>query len=254
MSLCLLALFSLVVGFLCGCTSVGGILLIPALTALTSLDVHSAMATALFSLFFPAVIGTGLYIRHRVLSLRLALPLCLGSLPFSYLGAVAKQHMGSELLTLILALLIIVTGLNALLPRGEKHLNLAAASLGARNVGLFLLGGSVGFLAGLTGAGGPVISVPAMIILGFSPLASVAVAQPFQMMATASGSMGNLFLGAVDLPMAGLIALFQCIGVMAGIRVAHLLNTERLKMTVAVTCIGTGLYLLIREALAIMFV
>ena len=248
----LLALAALAVGFLCGCTSVGGILLIPVLTALTTLDVHAAMATALFSLFFPAVIGSGLYIRHRVLSPGLALPLCLGSLPFSYLGAVAKQFVGSDLLTLILALLIIITGLNALLPRREKRLNLAMAPAGARNAGLFLLGGSVGFLAGLTGAGGPVISVPAMIILGFSPLAAVAVAQPFQMVATASGSMGNLFLGIVDLPLAALLTVFQCIGVMAGIRVAHQLNTERLKMAVAVTCIGTGLYLLIREALTIM--
>lgn len=69
MPLFLLALFSLVVGFLYGCTSVGGILLIPTLTVFTSLDVYSAMATALFSLFFPAAIDAGQGRRTCILNL-----------------------------------------------------------------------------------------------------------------------------------------------------------------------------------------
>lgn len=248
----LLAPAALAVGFLCGCTSVGGILLIPALTAIADLEVHTAMATAMFSLFFPSLIGTGMYARHKALDLRLAVPLCLGSLPCSYFGALMKQHLGAGPLTLILALLIVLTGLNTLTPGRSRLRNAAAAPWAVRGTALLLLGGGVGFLAGLTGVGGPVVSVPVMIILGFSPLASVAVAQPFQLMATAAGSLSNLRLGLVDFSLVTPLIICQCVGMAAGIRVAHLLNTEKLKLAVALTCIGTGLYLLIREAFVLL--
>lgn len=58
-----LALFAVMVGFFCGCTSVGGILLIPAIVVFSALGMHQAMATALFSFALMAVLGTWLH--HR---------------------------------------------------------------------------------------------------------------------------------------------------------------------------------------------
>lgn len=52
--------------------------------------------------------------------------------------------------------------------------------MNVQRLALFLLGGFAGFMAGLTGIGGPVISVPFMISVEFPPLYSVAMAQPFQ--------------------------------------------------------------------------
>lgn len=46
------------VGGLIGTVGVGGILLIPALSALAGLSTHTAMGTALFSFIFTGLLGT----------------------------------------------------------------------------------------------------------------------------------------------------------------------------------------------------
>ena len=113
---------------------------------------------------------------------------------------------------------------------------------------LFTLGALVSLMAGLTGAVGQVLRVPIIIGTGFSPLLAVAVAQPFQVVAAVSGSVGNVILGSVDYGLALAATVTQIIGIAAGIRMASRLNTERLKRLIALMCIGTGLYLLARGA------
>ena len=46
------------VGTLIGAVGIGGILLIPALTAFAGLPIHAAMATALFTFAFTGITGT----------------------------------------------------------------------------------------------------------------------------------------------------------------------------------------------------
>ena len=53
-----LLLIAFGVGTLIGAVGVGGILLIPALTAFAGLPIHTAMATALFTFAFTGVAGT----------------------------------------------------------------------------------------------------------------------------------------------------------------------------------------------------
>lgn len=58
MTLLLLLLVAFLVGALIGAVGIGGILLIPALTALAGLVIHEAMATALFTFLFTGFLGT----------------------------------------------------------------------------------------------------------------------------------------------------------------------------------------------------
>ena len=53
------------------------------------------------------------------------------------------------------------------------------------------------FLSGLSGAGGPLFSVPIMVILRYAPLAAVGTSQVLQIFAAASGSLGNLVVSVV---------------------------------------------------------
>ena len=252
MSTLILAITCLVVGFLCGCTSIGGILLIPVLAACTDLGVHGAMGTALFSFGFTAMLGTALHWRHGVLDWRYAIPLCLGAIPFGYAGAFVKEILRAGPLNVIFAVLIIIAGTNTLCPVRSGRLNIVGRTFRLQQIALFILGGGVGFIAGLTGAGGPVLSVPLMIIAGFPPLLSVAVAQPFQVAAALSGSVGNFLLGTIDLVTALWITPVQLVGVAMGVALANRLNTAALKRLVALMCVGTGAYLLIRAFISSM--
>ena len=60
----LIAAAALVVGLFIGTVGVGGILLIPALTYLGGLTVHTAAATALFTFVFTGILGTVLFQRR----------------------------------------------------------------------------------------------------------------------------------------------------------------------------------------------
>ena len=79
----------------------------------------------------------------------------------------------------------------------------------------------MGFGSGLTGVGGPVLSVPLMVILGFTPLTSIATSQVIQITAATSGSISYFANGFVDLHMAFLVTAAELVGVVAGARLAH---------------------------------
>ena len=61
-----------------------------------------------------------------------------------------------------------------------------------------VIGGATGFMAGLTGAGGPVASIPWMVLVGYSPIHAVALSMPYQIATSFSGSVGNMMGGHVD--------------------------------------------------------
>ena len=77
------------VGGLIGTVGVGGILLIPALSALAGLSTHTAMGTALFSFIFTGLLGTWLFQRHGSIDWRITIPVCLGGLRHRAGGASA---------------------------------------------------------------------------------------------------------------------------------------------------------------------
>ncbi|MBP3731114.1 MAG: sulfite exporter TauE/SafE family protein, partial [Mailhella sp.] len=85
-----LAFMCLVVGFLCGATSIGGILLIPAIQYSADMPVSLASGTALCSFFFTSAWGTFLHWKRGRLEKYMVLPQCLGAAVFGCLGALAK--------------------------------------------------------------------------------------------------------------------------------------------------------------------
>lgn len=235
-------LCSVIVGFLCGATSIGGILLIPAIQHCLDMDIHLAAGTSLCSFFFAAMFGTWLHWRSGNLLRSFVVPMCSGGIIFGCLGAFSNVAIESSSLTAILAWIIILAGAFSLRPIRSY----AKEPVKKNGIVLFAISAFVGFMAGLTGVGGPVISVPIMIALGFPPLLSVASALPLQLVACFSGSIGNFILGKIDWPLAMMTVLLQIVGFYAGQRAARHIDTEGLKKCVAFLCIGTGIIMLVR--------
>ena len=233
----LLGLTALLVGGLIGTVGVGGILLIPALNGLAGLSVHMSMGTALFSFIFTGILGTWLYQRHGSIDWGITLPVCLGALCSGYAGAVANAHAPARLLQLLLGAVIIFAGLYALRPAAAR----STSSIQRKGLPLLLgIGVAVGFGSGLTGVGGPVLSVPLMVILGFSPLTSIATSQVIQITAALSGSVGNLANGAIDFTTGAWVTALELGGVVLGVRLAHSVSMGTLKKIVSVVCIIVG--------------
>ncbi|MDY0258251.1 MAG: sulfite exporter TauE/SafE family protein [Desulfovibrio sp.] len=239
----LLALVAILVGALIGTVGVGGILLIPALNELANLPIQVAMGTALFSFIFTGVLGTWLYQRHGSIDWGITVPVCLGALLSGYVGALCNGYATPRLLEILLGSVIIFAGVYALLPACKK----SAEHHPRRRLPLLLgIGALVGFGSGLTGVGGPVLSVPLMVILGFAPLTAIATSQVIQITAALSGTLGNVSNGAINFTVAAWVTVLELVGVILGAGMAHTVSTATLKKTVSVVCILVGGFILTR--------
>lgn len=239
-----LILVCLVVGFLVGSTGVGGIILIPALTLLAGLDTHTAMATALASFIFSAFQVGWLYHRRGLLEFNVLIPMLAGGVVMGFVGAKVKAILMAPVLNVALALLVLLAAVNILMPARAGTFSFAAASKRLHDGFLVLLGCVVGFIAGLTGVGGPIISIPIMIYFGFSPVCSIAAGQSFSVGAALSGTAGNLLYGSIDWGVMVLITLAQMCGTVAGVRLACRVPAVVLRRAVAVVCLLIGFFLL----------
>jgi hypothetical protein len=235
MSMALLLASCLVVGIFIGAAGVGGVLLIPALMTFSNLTVHEAAATALFSFLFTGVLGTWLFMRRGSIEWRTSLPVCIGAFAFSYIGAAAGIIVPAAVLTWIVAAVILGAGLNILLRRtapqvdgGQRHPTAKA---------LFGVGAVSGFGAGISGAGGPLFSVPLMLGLHFDPLVAVGTGQVVQIAAALSGSLGNWSHDTIQYGLAAPVTAVELIGVVAGVKLAHVAGAKQLRYGAAVLCI-----------------
>lgn len=246
----LLGLFTLAVGVMMGALGLGGLLLIPAIVALTGHGIQTAMATALFTFLFTGIFSTLLYHRLGAVDWRLALPLCLGAVAFAWLGALANAHAQPAGLKLTLAMLILFVGVHILKPTGRAGSTPRTGATPGNRVLLGCIGSGVGFGSGLTGVGGPILSIPIMVALGFDPLASVATGQVLQIAVATSAAMSNLANGQVDVLLATWMTVLELIGVFAGVRLSHRLPRECLKICVAAVCILLGGGMAVQSLLA----
>jgi uncharacterized membrane protein YfcA len=241
----LIAAAALVVGLFIGTVGVGGILLIPALTYLGGLTVHTAAATALFTFVFTGILGTVLYQRRGSIDWRITAPVCAGAVVFSVLGAWVASRIDARPLALIIAAIIVFAGAYILLPsrREDSHRDGRSPAERAMLVGV---GAVSGFGSGLSGAGGPLFSVPMMVLAGFVPLAAVGTSQVLQIVAAVFGTGGNLAYGHIDFGVAAWITLFELAGVVAGVRLAHAVSVPTLRRMAAGLCIVVGTLMLWR--------
>lgn len=251
MSIFLLALVSLLVGTLIGCVGVGGILLIPALAAFSGMGTHMSMATALFSFIFTGVVGTLLYQRKGSIDWGITIPVCLGAVFFGYLGAMAASYTNAVHLNIALACIIIFAGVYTYRPYKGRGLLAMNGRSARKTLILLAIGAAVGFGSGLTGVGGPVLSVPMMVVLGFAPLTAIATSQVIQIVAAVSGTLGNLEYGAIDFFTGSWVTVIELAGVAIGAYIAHGPGTKVLRTIVAVVCVLVGGFILIKSLAAL---
>lgn len=242
----LLAALAVAVGFFIGSVGVGGVLLIPGLALLGGMDIHRASATALFTFLFTGILGTWLFYRRGSIDWRVTVPVCAGSVVFSYVGALVNSRLAPRPLAIIIGAIIVFAGLYVLLPSRRAE---GAYRTGRSRSELALLtglGAAAGFGSGLSGAGGALFSVPLMMALGFAPLAAIGTSQVLQIIVAASGTAGNLQFGSVDFETAAWVAALSLLGVALGTRAAHAISVRSLRRMAAGLCIIVGIFMILR--------
>jgi uncharacterized membrane protein YfcA len=240
-----LAAVATAVGLFIGTVGVGGVLMVSYLALYGGLGIHHAAATSLFTFLFTGILGTWLFQRRGSIEWRMAAPVCAGAAAFGYAGAAVAAAIDPRPLAVVIALVIVGAGVHVLVPPRPAQVHRTGRGWREQTL-LGGIGAVSGFGSGLSGAGGPLFSVPLMVILRYVPLAAVGVSQVLQIIAAFSGSLGNLRYGAIDFRVAALVTAFELAGVLVGVRIAHAVSETALRRLAGVLCIAAGGLLLAR--------
>lgn len=236
MAMLLLLASCLVVGVFIGAVGVGGVLLVPALMMFARLSVHQAAATALFSFLFTGLLGGGLFSRRGTIDWKVAGPVCAGAFALSFAGAAVGSRIPAAVLMWIIAAILLTAGLYIVLPNRRKNPALRVDGNRRGMAALLGMGAVSGFGAGISGAGGPLFSVPLMLALQFDPLVAVGTGQVVQIASSFSGSLRNMSYGSIQFGLALPVTIVELIGVLLGVRIAHVARGNQLRFGAAVMC------------------
>lgn len=232
------------IGALIGAVGIGGVLLVPVLGLLAGLSVHEAMATALATFIATGVVGTYMFQRRGSIDWSMAVPVCAGALVFGFVGAYVNSQTTASTLTFLVAAIILFAGVYTLAHWRGLSRPVFAGRKKAQRILLLGVGAFSGFGAGLTGVGGPALSVPVMVLLGFPTLATIGVSQVIQILAAGSGTLGNLAYGTIHFQLVWPLMLVQVLGVVVGVYVVHAINVQVARRLVAVVCVIVGTLLM----------
>lgn len=240
----LLAVSALIIGGLIGCIGVGGVLMPPALTYIGGLDLHLAMATSVWSFIFSGMAGTVSYSRRRSINWRMGVWLSAGIIPAAVLGAGANVALPAGVLTIILAVMIALVGINSLLSK-PPAINRQSQSFSTLT--LLSIGALVGFGSVLTGTGGPVLLIPILVFMHAQVLGAVGASQVVQIPVAIFGTVGYLLYGQVDFVLGTALGVLLMVGVWGGAHIAHSVPASSLRRIVAITLLAVGAWMVVRN-------
>lgn len=227
----------------------GGIFLTVALYALTPLAPGTIAGTAQATFVATGLVGTAAYVNSGELatgeSRALTVVLCVTSVVGALAGAALNAYVSRALFGLLLGGL--ASGVGAIILYRERNgfvplLDLDPAT-GNGKLSLGVLGFSLGTLSGLLGVGGPVLAVPALVLVGVPMLYAVAVAQVQSIFIAAFAALGYLSRGAISPSLAVLTGAPLVAGVLVGWQVAHRIDPNRLKVVLGAVLLLVGPYL-----------
>ncbi|MGA8115024.1 MAG: sulfite exporter TauE/SafE family protein [Actinocatenispora sp.] len=239
-----LALLGLLGGV--GITAVGpgGVLPTIGLFALTGLSPAQVAGTAIVTHVATGALGTAAYTRSGQLrdpdTRRTALVLAVSAVVGTPIGVAVNTMVSQRVFGLVLA--VLVTGVAVLVWQRERR-GPAARRSHPRAPLVAGLGFAVAVAAGVVGIGGPMLTVPLLLVCGVPVLESLAAAQVQSIVIAGVGTIGYLVHGDIDWPLAVLVGVPELAGVLLGWRIAHALPTRRLRYALIITLFALAPYL-----------
>ena len=216
----------------------GGVIVIPILTMLFHLPIHTAIGISLVGVIATSTGTAIVYVREGKANIRLGMTLELATTIGAILGAVIAGYVGSKVLFLLFSAILTYNTYSMLRKNEENHISEVAVSVDGndnayqiRNIPLGLFFSAIaGILSGLLGIGGGLVKIPVMYLLMGVPLKTAAATSNFMIGVTASASAFIYFLsGKLDVFAAVPVALGVFFGAMVGTRINRQISTRSLK-------------------------
>lgn len=239
-----LAVLGLVAGV--GITAIGpgGVLATIGLFALTGLAPDQVAGTAIATHVATGLLATAAYTRSGQLrepaTRRTAAVLAATAVVGTPLGVLVNTAVSGQVFGILLGFFVaVVAGLvwyreRRAAPEREAHPSAAVVAA---------LGFGVAAVSGIFGVGGPMLTVPLLVVLGVPVLESLAASQVQSVVIAGVGTLGYLAHGAIDWPLAALVGIPELAGVLVGWALARALPTRALKVALVTSLFALAPYL-----------
>jgi uncharacterized membrane protein YfcA len=235
---------SLVIGVMVGATGIGGFLIIPVLVQLADLPIRSAMGAALVIAAANGAVGAWLFRRRGRVDWAVATPLAIGAMAFALLGGWLNRSLTVPLVVAILGCVMVAGSAASLWKPHAPPSQQAGRQSGARFSLLASIGALAGVTAGLTGAGGPLVSVPLLNILAYPVLTAVGASQVLQLAASLFGSISYWQDGLIPVGLLTVAIPMHLVGIWLGVKLVHAIDQKLATRVVAALGMAAGIGIL----------
>lgn len=245
-------------GFAAGLLGIGGgMVLVPFITMIFTargfaheLVVHMAIATALGIILFTSMSSVRAHHKHGAVLWPVVRLLAPGIVIGSWIGPWIGKQMNTAVLSFFFGCFVAFSATQMLI--GKKPM--AARELPGKG-GMFAVGGGIGILSGLVGAGGGFVSVPFMTRCNVRIHNAVATSAALGFPIALSGTLSNIYfgwgepglpawsLGFVYLPALAIIVLASVIMAPIGASAAHKMPVRQLQRIFAVILYALAAYM-----------
>jgi uncharacterized membrane protein YfcA len=247
----LLVLISLVGGI--GITAIGpgGVLVTIGLFAFTDLSPAEVAGTAIVTHIGTGIVGSLAFLRSGQLGMprtrRLALVLSVVAIACTPIGVLINARVSGRQFGIMLAAFVMLVGASVIVREIASHRRRSDGDQGGPEdvLSQSVLGGVVAVVSGVFGLGGPMISVPIMVIVGYPILVALAAAQAQSIVIAGTGTVSYFLHGSISWPLVVITGVPEMIGVCLGWKIAHAVPTRPLKLAMATSLVLLGPVLLV---------
>lgn len=238
-------LANLLVGGMIGLTGIAGFLLPMLYSGFMGMPAAQGMALSFFAFLISGVLGSWNYYKAKNLDVRLGILISAGSLAGAAMGVWLNLMIDESVVKKILYLVVLASGISILLRKDKERNREERRQLPA---GVMVAFGFVtGAVCALSGAGGPILVMPLLVVMGVSVKTAVGVAL-FNSIFIAIPSCIGYSMQCEPETFITLLAVSMVshgVGVWAGSRNAGILRPEPLKKGVAVFSIIIAVFKLL---------
>ena len=251
-----------VVGFLAGLLGLGGgMTMVPLLTLVFTREgfapehvVHMAVATATATILFTSIASMREHQRHGAIRWSVVAGLAPGIIVGSFLGPQFVGGMSTAVLAAFIGAFVAVAATNVLLDRKPKP----TRELPGKG-GLLAVGGGIGLISSMVGAGGAFLSVPFMTACNVPIRNCVATSAALGLPIAVAGTLGFVVaglgqpempphsIGYVHVPALLAIVAASVVSAPIGARAAHRWPVKALKRSFAIVLYALAAYMLFKS-------
>ena len=246
MSMILILLLNLLVGACIGLTGIAGFLLPMFYTGFLGMPAGESLALSFSAFLISGVLGSVTYYRQGNLDLKPAVILSAGSLPGALAGVWVNLLIPEDVMQMILYIVGACLGHLHPSPEGRENGWAGETDDRGRNEGGPVLpaGVATGAVCAASGAGGPVLVMPLLTLIGFPAHTAVGISLFNSVFIALPAAGGYLWSGAENTEMFLLlipVLIAHGIGVAFGSRNAEKIDPTMLKRIVAAASIAIAL-------------